>query len=277
MLRWGILATLIWHYTVDATLGSLLLLRSASPYLRISGALVAGAAFIPLIYCGVMYLKRGGFEVREDLLNSADPLPAPQEREAPETIETVADAIAGGYQSIPNRYIWTLVLCGVAGIAIIASTHLQKVGDYAHTSMDARQAAAAADDVMQKQNANLAMYHRATIFLSNLDSEASDFLVSKIGVERTNQIYRQQIPEVFWRVRYFRDSDAEEFVVLFRASGEFHSFWHTLDERTAGANLSKDDAIRLAQDWIRANKQIDFSTWRLVNSQSESPANRVEI
>ncbi len=66
MLRWGILATLVWHYTVDATLGSLLLLRSASPYLRISGALVAGAAFIPLIYCGVMYLKRGGFEVRED-------------------------------------------------------------------------------------------------------------------------------------------------------------------------------------------------------------------
>jgi membrane protease YdiL (CAAX protease family)/flagellar basal body-associated protein FliL len=276
MLRWGILATLVWHYTVDATLGSLLLLRSASPYLRISGALVAGAAFIPLAYCAVMYFKRGGFEVREDLLNSAYPLPAPQESEAPTTIETVADTIAAGYQSIPRSYMMTLIVCGIAGIAIIASTHLQKVGDYAHTSMDARQAAAAADDVMQKQNVNLAMYHRATIFLSNLDSEGTDFLVSKIGVEKTNQIYQQQIPEVFWRTRYFRDSDAEEFVVLFRASGEFHSFWHTLDERTAGAKLSKDDAIRLAQDWIRANKQIDFSAWRLVNSQSENPPNRVD-
>lgn len=276
MLRWGILTTLVWHYTVDATLGSLLLLRSASPYLRISGALVAGAALIPLLYCGVMYLKRGVFEVREDLLNSAEPLPSPQEREMPTTVEKVTDAISAGYQSIPSRYIWTLILCGVAGIALIASTHSPKIGDYAHSSINAKQAAAAADDVMQKQHVNLANYHRATIFLSNLDSEATDFLVTKIGIEKTNQIYKQQIPEVFWRVRYFRDSDAEEFVVLFRASGEFHSFWHTLDERTAGAKLSKDDAIKLAQDWLRANKQIDLTAWRLVDSKSENPPNRVD-
>jgi membrane protease YdiL (CAAX protease family) len=276
MLRWGILATLVWHYTVDATLGSLLLLRSASPYLRISGALVAGAAFIPLAYCGVMYLKRGGFEVREDLLNGADPLPAPQEQEAPTAVEKVADAIAAAYQSISRRYTWALILCGVAGIAVFASTRTQMVGDFARSSMDAKQAAAAADNVMQEQHVNPALYHRAAIFLSQLDSEATDFLVSKIGVEKTNQIYRQQIPEVFWRVRYFRDSDAEEFVVLFRANGEFHSFWHTLDERTAGAKLSKDDAIKLAQDWLRTNKQIDFSTWRLVDAKSENPPNRID-
>ncbi len=123
---------------------------------------------------------------------------------------------------------------------------------------------------------NPALYHRATIFLSNLDSEATEFLVSKIGIEKTNQIYQRQIPEVFWRVRYFRDSDAEEFVVLFRANGEFHSFWHTLDERTAGAKLAKDDAMKLAQDWLRANKQIDFSAWRLVDAKSENPPNRVD-
>jgi membrane protease YdiL (CAAX protease family) len=276
MLRWGILATLIWHYTVDATLGSLLLLRSASPYLRISGALVAGAALIPLAYCAVMYLKRGGFEIREDLLNGADPLPAPQEIEAPTTIETVADEISSGYQSIPRRYIWTLVLCGIAGIALVASTHHRKVGAYACPEMDARQAAAAADDVMQNNHANPALYHRATILLSNLDSEATEFLVSKIGIEKTNQIYEHQIPEVFWRTRYFRDSDAEEYVVLFRQNGEFHSFWHTLDERTAGAKLSKDDAIKLAQEWLRTNKQIDFSAWRLVDAKSENPPNRVD-
>jgi membrane protease YdiL (CAAX protease family) len=276
MLRWGILATLVWHYTVDATLGSLLLLRSASPYLRISGALVAGAALIPLAYCLVTYLKRGGFEVREDLLNSADPLPAPQEQETPTTVEKVADAVAAAYQSMSRRYFWALILLGTVGIAIIASTHMQTVGDHARSSMDAKQAAAAADEVMQKQHANPALYHRATTFISQLDSEATDFLVDKIGIEKTNQIYQQQIPEVFWRIRFFRDSDAEEFVVLFRANGEFHSFWHTLDERTAGAKLSKDDAVKLAQDWLRTNKQIDFAAWRLVDAKSENPPNRVD-
>jgi len=44
MLRWGIIATLIWHYTVDALLVGLLLIRSNSLYFKISGAVVAAAA-----------------------------------------------------------------------------------------------------------------------------------------------------------------------------------------------------------------------------------------
>ena len=43
MLRWGIWATLIWHYTVDAFLISTSLLRSHGAYLRVSGAIVGGA------------------------------------------------------------------------------------------------------------------------------------------------------------------------------------------------------------------------------------------
>src|SRR5260370_8428527 len=38
MLRWGIVATLIWHYTVDASLVGLLLIRSNSLYFQIAGA-----------------------------------------------------------------------------------------------------------------------------------------------------------------------------------------------------------------------------------------------
>jgi len=276
MLRWGILATLIWHYTVDATLGSLLLLRSASPYLRISGALVAGAALIPLAYCGVMYLKRGGFEVREKLLNSADPLPTPKESEARDSEDKVTHAISAGYHAIPQRYIWTLILCGVAGIAVYATTHPHKIGDFARSTMDARQASAAADDVMRQQHADPALYHRAVVFVSNFDPEANEFLVDKIGIEQTNRIYQQKVPQVFWRARYFRDSDAEEFAVLFQASGELHSFWHSLDERTPGAKLNKDDALRLAQNWLRTNKHIDFAAWRLVDAKSENPPNRVD-
>src|SRR5256884_7190724 len=62
MLRWGILATLIWHYTVDASLVGLFLLRSNSLYFKVSGAVVAAAAFAPLLFAGVSCLVRGGFE-----------------------------------------------------------------------------------------------------------------------------------------------------------------------------------------------------------------------
>jgi len=47
MLRWGIIATLIWHYTVDASLVGLLLIRSNSLYFKISGVLVGAARLRP--------------------------------------------------------------------------------------------------------------------------------------------------------------------------------------------------------------------------------------
>src|SRR5580704_16035174 len=74
MLRWGIIATLIWHYTVDASLVGLLLIRSNSLYFKISGIVVGAAALAPLIFAGVSYLARGRFEPAEDLLNSAEPI-----------------------------------------------------------------------------------------------------------------------------------------------------------------------------------------------------------
>jgi len=54
----GNLATLTWHYTVDAFLISTSLLRSEGIYLRVSGAIVGGAALIPLAIAAISYLSR---------------------------------------------------------------------------------------------------------------------------------------------------------------------------------------------------------------------------
>ena len=64
MLRWGILATLTWHYTVDAFLTSLSLMRSQDLYTRISGGLVGFAAVIPVAVAGILYLRRGSVRRR---------------------------------------------------------------------------------------------------------------------------------------------------------------------------------------------------------------------
>src|SRR5258708_31705561 len=94
MLRWGIWATLIWHYTVDAFLISTSLLRSEGIYLRVSGAIVGGAALIPLGIAAISYLSRGGFETDPELLNSARPLAAPPADAMPGTVEMVEPEIA---------------------------------------------------------------------------------------------------------------------------------------------------------------------------------------
>ena len=90
MLRWGIMATLIWHYTVDASLVGLLLVRSNSLYFKISGVVVGVAALAPLIFAGVSYIARGRFETNEDLLNSAEPIEEISFASAPAAIDAAA-------------------------------------------------------------------------------------------------------------------------------------------------------------------------------------------
>ena len=81
MLRWGIIATLIWHYTVDASLVGLLLIRSDNLYFKISGIVVGFAAVAPMIFSGICYLWRGRFEAVDDLLNRAEPVQAIEVRQ----------------------------------------------------------------------------------------------------------------------------------------------------------------------------------------------------
>src|SRR6267142_3787982 len=103
MLRWGILATLIWHYTVDASLVGLLLIRSDSLYFKVSGAVVAAAALAPLVFACISYLARGGFEADEELLNRAER--APEIDLASEPAAATSQVKASGYDALAPRMI----------------------------------------------------------------------------------------------------------------------------------------------------------------------------
>src|SRR5258708_39030192 len=88
MLTYDILATLVWHYTVDAVLMGMFLLRSDNLSFRIAGALVGDAVLIPLLISVVFYIESRGFVSDKRILNSAGNTPEP----AP-TAKRVDDAI----------------------------------------------------------------------------------------------------------------------------------------------------------------------------------------
>jgi hypothetical protein len=70
MLRWGILPTLVWHYSVDAMYTALLLLRSHHPYFVLSGAASAGIMVLPVLVALIAYLRHGGFAPATGLTNA---------------------------------------------------------------------------------------------------------------------------------------------------------------------------------------------------------------
>src|SRR6266850_2893560 len=113
MLRWGILSTLIWHYTVDASLVGLFLVRSDNLYFKASGIVVGLAAAAPLLFSAISYLSRGTFEPVEDLLNQAAPAPKITLAAAPQ--ESTAAVSTQRYDALSARMLVFLTVCLVAG------------------------------------------------------------------------------------------------------------------------------------------------------------------
>jgi membrane protease YdiL (CAAX protease family) len=275
MLRWGIMATLIWHYTVDASLVGLLLIRSNSLYFKISGVVVGAAAVAPLLFAGVSYLARGRFESNEDLLNSAEPIEKISFAAAPAE-PSPATASARRYDALTPATIIFLAVCLVIGGLAAWRLKTPSLGDYLKLSVDPKTVRTRADEIMRMRGLDPNAYHRATIFVDTTDPLANEFLRRRIGIAGLNGIYGGEVPGALWRVRYFKDSQAEEYAVILKPDGALHSLHHTLAEDASGATLTKDEAVALAEKFLREEKKLDLSGWTLVDSSSNKRPHRTD-
>jgi membrane protease YdiL (CAAX protease family) len=274
MLRWGILATLIWHYTVDASLVGLFLLRSNSLYFKVSGAIVAAAAFAPLLVAGVSCLARGGFESDEDLRNSATP---------PPNLDLALAQPAGASSAATRRYdalspgvIALLGACLIAGGLITWRLKPESIGDYLRLSVDSKTARMKADQILRARGVDPGSYKCAVVFVDLADPVTTEFLRERLGVARVNEIYGQLVPGAVWQARYFRDSQPEEYAVKLRPDGSLLALQHKIAEEAAGASLKKEEAVARAVNYLGEEKKLDLSQWTLVESDSETRPHRVD-
>jgi len=274
MLRWGIVATLIWHYTVDASLVGMLLIRSDNWYFKISGLVVALAAVVPLAYSGVRYLTRGQFENVDDLRNDAEP--APEIRLTREVVPEQAVSAGRRYDALTTSALVFLAVCVLVGGLLAWRANREHIGDYLKVSADGREATQKADAVMRGHGLDPRSYRKVAVMVDTTDPVINEFLHRRMAVSAINDIYAKRIPGALWRVRYFRDSEPEEFAVTLKPDGSEHGFWHILAEAAKGANLTKEEAIAIAEKYLREKKQVDLGGWKLVGSDSDKRPNRTD-
>lgn len=273
MLRWGILATLIWHYTVDASLVGLFLVRSDNLYFKISGVVVGLAAAAPLLFSLASYLKKGQFEAVEDLQNSAEPV---AEAIAVEESAAAMQPKTSRYEPLQGAAIGVLAVCVVLGGFAALKLKQERLGDYLKLTVNAQQAASLSDAALRGRGVDAGAFHHTTLFLDNSDPTASEFLREKMGVAGVNKLYASQIPIGLWGTRYFKDSDPEEFFVVLKSDGSLHSIHHTIAENATGASLSKEDAVALGEKYLKMEKKLDLAGWSLVDSDSKKRPHRID-
>src|SRR5262249_29655859 len=142
--------------------------------------------------------------------------------------------------------------------------------------LDAKSATAEADSVLRQHGLNPGAYYHAAVFLDNTDPAVNEYLRQRIGVAAVNDIYAKRVPGALWRVRYFQDSQPEEYAVVLRPDGTLHSLRHQLAEAATGASLGKEDAVARAEKFLREEKHVDLTQWSLVDSDSEKRPHRLD-
>lgn len=285
-LRFGILPTLVWHYTFDAGLIGLLLVRSSNAYFQISGAVVGLALVVPLIASAALLVRRRGARVDPSLLNAADPL-------APAAPAPVAAAAVHVYRPAPERLLRAALVVGVTGLFVfIVVRPPETVGSFLKVPITAHDATRIADDQLRALSVDPSRY-LSTATLGGIpaprapgatgetthpafDPYVNEYLREQVGVAGAERLYATDVATVVWRVRYVRDSAKEEYAVLLRPDGGAYALQHRVDEAAPGADLSRDDARAAAERYARERQGLDLRPWTLVDASSRKLPQRTD-
>jgi hypothetical protein len=175
-----------------------------------------------------------------------------------------------------SRALAVLVACGVLGLALLVGVKREAIGDFVRFQIDANQAVDLGNQALRDIKIDSATYRHTATITYTFDEHTNEYLRRTIGIAAANRVYREQVPSAFWTIRYFRDSQNEEYMVVLRPDGSLHSVHHTLDEKASGANLSKDDALARAENYLRDRKNMHLSGWRLVDAQTDKKPARTD-
>ncbi|MEB2363440.1 MAG: CPBP family intramembrane metalloprotease [Bryobacteraceae bacterium] len=269
MIRFGILATLVWHYTVDAVLIGMFLFQTDSWYFRISGFVVAGAVAIPLILSIVYYRRQNGFQILEAPEVREAVVIEPSPSEAPAQIATVSTPAAPSW---PVRRLYAAAALGLVAVIFFQP---RPFGGFIQVRLTREEAYAAADHEMRRRNLGPDTWIRAGRFLPNLNPAPLEYIRRIAGSETAEKAVRDHTHTAIWRVRYFKPAQKEEWRVYVDQSGAVVRTDHLLDENAAGAQLPPEQARSIAEDWLRG-QHIPVNRWSLVDSQTRKRENRTD-
>jgi membrane protease YdiL (CAAX protease family) len=265
MLRWGILPTLVWHYSVDALYTALLLLRSHNLYFVLSGAASAGFMLLPVLIAWAAYLRGKGFEPEAGLTNGDEGTAVAPEVDVAPVPEESATIV---YHSMSARR--RLAACAIIAVSLgCLLVPVQQFGDLPRFGLGVPQARAAADAFVRERGLDPTGFRTAVYPLNLEDSVVTKYFLERRPVAAVANAWEQNIPLHSWTVRYYRPLEKEEIrVTLHPETGRVISFHHILPEDRPGADITPEDARKAASVYL-TSRGIDLARLELKETTSE--------
>ena len=273
-LRFGILAPLVWHYTIDALYTSLILFRSSNSYFVVSAALSAGLMLLPLAVALVLYLRQRRFADPTPLLNkSAAPPSSEAAADEPTAQQPAAPAPTFTYTPLSKRRLGWAVAVVVVSLGFFALDY-EKPLDFVDVRLTQGEAEAKAVEYLEATGADPSAYEVVTYYQNQPDAMAIRYILERDSVAVVNRLYQEDLLASLWVTRFFRYGEKEEYrVAVHPEDGSLYSINHLLAEEAEGADLEEVQAQAIAVEHLRAHG-FDVEQLELKESSSEKLPNR---
>jgi membrane protease YdiL (CAAX protease family) len=276
MLRMNVVATLVWHFTVDALYTSYLLFRSGNSYYVVSAAVAGGILLVPLIYSIVCYLRRGGFEDPAELLNRAEAGPAPlpagprraEEATAPEAAAPVEPCWSG-------RKRVTVLAAAAASLALLLIPGAD-LKDSSKLQLSRADAGEAAKAELLRLGESPDSFRVLLLFRSDERPAEAKYILQRGGVDRLKEEYANSLPPRSWTARFFRPLQAKEInLSLDSDTGRLLALDRHVAEKDSLPSLGREEAEALARVFL-VGQGIDLATLDLKDASQEKRPRRMD-
>ena len=273
-LRFGILAPLVWHYTIDALYTSLILFRSSNSYFIVSAALSAGLMLLPLAVALVLYLRQRRFADPTPLLNKSAAPAAPEAgADEPTAPQPAAPAPTFAYTPLSKRRMGWAAAVVVASLGFFALDY-EKPLNFVDVRLTQAEAKAKAIEHLAAAGADASAYEVVTYYQNQPDAMAIRYILERDSVAVVNRLYQEDLLASLWVTRFFRYGEKEEYrVAVHPEDGSLYSINHLLAEEAEGADLEEAQAQAIAVDHLRSFG-LDPERLELKEASSEKLPNR---
>ncbi len=263
MMRFGILSTITWHYSVDAFLMGFFLFRSGRPSFFIAGLISVGIFFIPVL---LLFIRKKKVK-DEELYNQRYQY---KEVKLEEKREEIARP---SYKPFPKSKVSLFIIGSL--ILLIGIIFLFKI----KVREQIKIARVGAEDIsvsyLRGKGIDDEKFRSVTYLWVKESDEEVNYVFRNEGLGGLEDFFASK-PSVLWETRFFMPLEREEFLVKIKPSdGNIYSYTHILPEDKEGSKLSLEDAMKIALSYL-GEKGIKESEIEILKKEKEEKENRTD-
>jgi membrane protease YdiL (CAAX protease family) len=277
-LRWGILATLIWHYTIDAVFVGLFLFNSTNLYFIFSGAIVMGLLLIPMMLAFFGLLKERRFATSSGLLNRdvSEAMNRKRGVTEPRAPQIRRKPIELSVQTFSKKNVGFLLALTVVSLLFLILLETPKPWPSIQLRVNRSRAEALAADHLREKDVETAPFYHVVSYINHTGAYEDRYIQNVAGWTGVREAYRLFKETGRWRVRFFIPMSEEEYIVSMNDAGQDHVLFHLLPETKEASSMSKEGAKEKAEQYLQEERKVPLEEYVLVDSYEDRKPSRTD-